>query len=117
MSETCETCETCKWYQVRRVDDWGFCFVEPPVLRTDIEMSPEVRHFHRCSKWETKLERKCENCEHFVEKSDGSMLPASADGFCTKNPPVVLLYENKHPATCWPAVEKDVKCGEFRGRE
>ncbi len=109
-----KTCASCKWFKEKRVDDWGLCCVEPPTLWRDNELSAEVRHFHRCAKWETKLERKCENCEHFVEKSDDTSLPTSADGFCTRNPPVVLLYENKHPLTCWPAVGKMVTCGEFR---
>jgi hypothetical protein len=94
------TCASCKWFKEKRVDDWGLCCVEPPVLWRDNELSAEVRHFHRCAKWETKRERKCGNCEFFKHEHND-------DGWCHRYPPARVYAETS----------VDGFCGEFKGRE
>jgi hypothetical protein len=94
-------CETCKYYRMKRVDDYGLCLVEPPTLWRDKDISSEVRCFHTCSKWETKLERKCGNCEFFKHEQD------SDDGWCHRYP----------PARGYAETRVDDFCGEFKGRE
>jgi hypothetical protein len=98
-----KTCETCKWFQVKRVNDNGVCRVEPPSLWRDDDLSAEVRCFERCSKWESKLERRCGNCEFFHESVGGF------DQECRRHPPVVERG--------WPVTSRAEDCGECRGRE
>ena len=95
-----KTCETCKYYRMKRVDDYGICLVEPPALWRDKDISSEVRYFHTCAKWETKLERKCENCEYYRQDNDEQKLHKI--GTCCRHPETISKNSGSF-------------CGEFRG--
>jgi hypothetical protein len=104
-----KTCATCKWFGPNRnkSEDCGLCFYAEPPWGTSAAVaivSPELRPASRCSKWESKLERRCENCEFYGKSGMGHLFME-----CRRNPPKVEMG--------WPAVEPDQWCGEFRGRE
>jgi hypothetical protein len=63
---------------------------------------PEVNKKSSCSKWETKLERRCEHCEFF-------QYDENRNGDCKRS------YPNTQGE--WPRVSISDWCGEFRGRE
>jgi hypothetical protein len=104
-----KTCETCNWFQPSKQEPncSGSCFYEAPpwgrasgVSIVGMEVSPKSR----CSKWETKLERRCNNCEHFSLMNGEEEL-----GECRRSCPVGMGAWLKVFAVQW--------CGEFRGKE
>lgn len=103
-----KTCETCKWFWKSPTGEFqnrGLCEFESSKRATSLE--------YRCSKWESKLERKCGNCEFFVEDEDR---PESDHGSCR-----VRMHAGLNLGTIWrvefPITDKLMWCGEFRGRE
>ena len=105
-----KTCKTCKWFQQNDgKDSYGTCFQSAPPWTVDSnEQGPDIATHHRCSKWESKLERKCGNCEFFRPWMEKPNM-----GNCLLNPPIVLADGE----TRWPELDVFKFCGEFRGKE
>jgi hypothetical protein len=93
-----KTCETCKWFE-NKTADYGVCFLEPPPWAYNIVQDcPEVAQSSRCSKWETKLERRCNNCDYAFKL-------VGEDAYECRRYTRSLVTNACH----W--------CGEFRGKE
>jgi hypothetical protein len=93
-----KTCGTCKWYS-----EGNQCrFSPPPYAMTRHISYPEISPSYRCSNWQTKLERRCDNCEFFTQE-EGTM------GDCRRSQP--------RGVDLWCRVFKDHWCGKFRGKE
>jgi hypothetical protein len=92
-----KTCATCKWYEN------ATCFFSSPSWsqHPDNEYI-SIRESSRCSRWETKLDRRCNNCEFFDPGEN-------VKGECRLSPP-------NHTGS-FPTVLMLDWCGEFRGKE
>jgi hypothetical protein len=98
-----KTCNTCKWFI--KIECGEACRHAPPVALVigDVVKSawPDTSFLGVCSKWETKKERECRNCEFFAV--------SGGEAECRREPPD---FDGDFPAT-----DYGQWCGEFKGRE
>ena len=97
-----KTCETCKWFNIKEGLNAGGCsYSEPPWAHEIGLVSARVTRSSRCSKWETKLERRCNNCD-YAFKLVG--MDYTIDDYECRRNTRSLVTKDCH----W--------CGEFRGK-
>ena len=97
-----KTCETCKWYVTEYGAKDGACYYVPPPWKEPCNnQAVDILPTFCCSKWETKKERECRNCEFFAVSGGGTE--------CRREPPD---FDGDFPAT-----DYNQWCGEFKGRE
>lgn len=90
-------CKTCKWFEKKT------CFYEPPPWAHSTDnQAPDISESCRCSRWDTKLERRCINCE-FFNYNGGE--------------PCECRHSTPNSVGSWPKVFMNDWCGEFRGKE